>query len=80
MKKRVLSGVAILVLLAGMVCIFSEKAQAVPINCSGAVGDVTYQCISGVNQFCAYQQVNGEMTLCLGEIEWGGITPAIPEE
>lgn len=72
MKKKILSSLVVLALLTGAVCNFIARADATPESCSGAVGEMTYRCIKGVNQFCAYQQVNGELTLCTGKIEWGG--------
>lgn len=77
MKKKVLSSLVVLALLTSVVCNFIARADATPVNCSGAVGELTYRCINGEDQFCAWQQVNGELTICIGEIEWGGSSPII---
>lgn len=78
MKKRVMSSIVVLTLLIGAACCFIVRADAAQVNCSGAVGEMTYQCKSGQDKFCSWQQVNGEMTICTGEIIWKG-TPTIIE-
>lgn len=60
--------IATFLLLAGS--FFSLGIASEPeVNCTGAVGSMTYKCYDTSDDFCSYQVVDGQLTLCVGTLE-----------
>jgi hypothetical protein len=69
MKKKItLCLIGVSLLLAGSV--FSLGIASEPeVNCTGAVGSMTYKCYDTSEDFCTYYVEGGQLTLCVGELE-----------
>lgn len=67
MKKIIFCLILVSLLLVGSVLSISSAAVS-GVNCVGAVGEMTYQCLDDSNKFCAYHVEDGTMSICLGTL------------